>query len=133
MIQIWNLHEGDTQPWLGRGYYVGRPMPLGNPFRIGHDGDRAFCIAKFREWLREVARAGLAGAFAPMPAECVERWAHGDVQSPKSKVERQEAAWRQLVALIAISRRGDLNLLCYCAPLPCHAEVIREAIERMKV
>ena len=28
---------------------VARPSPWGNPFRIGSDGDRARCVARFRE------------------------------------------------------------------------------------
>lgn len=35
-------------------------------------------------------------------------------------------------ALLQLARRyherGELTLLCWCAPRPCHAEVIREAV-----
>lgn len=31
--------------------YVGRPTVLGNPYRIGRDGDRAAVIEKYRRWL----------------------------------------------------------------------------------
>ena len=30
--------------------YIGRPSSLGNPFRIGPDGDREQVIEKYREW-----------------------------------------------------------------------------------
>jgi hypothetical protein len=31
--------------------YVGRPSPLGNPFRIGPDGDRTAVIQRYKRWL----------------------------------------------------------------------------------
>ena len=37
--------------WRGGGYYIGRPSPLGNPFRIGRDGSREEVIRKYRVWL----------------------------------------------------------------------------------
>jgi hypothetical protein len=78
--------------------YVGRPSPLGNPYAIGRDGSREEVIAKYRRWL----------------------WAQ--LQYPGSP---QEAELRRLVAK---ARAGDLELLCWCAPLPCHAEVVRSAM-----
>lgn len=40
------------------GTYVGRPTPLGNPFRIGQDGTRLQVIQKYRRWLYERIMAG---------------------------------------------------------------------------
>ena len=37
---------------------------------------------------------------------------------------------REIERLTELARRGDLVLLCWCAPLPCHADVIKELIER---
>ena len=34
-----------------RGILVARPSRLGHPFKIGVDGDRETCIARYREWL----------------------------------------------------------------------------------
>ncbi len=40
-----------------RGISVARPSVLGNPYKIGVDGDRAEVIAKYRKWLaRELKR-----------------------------------------------------------------------------
>lgn len=36
-----------------RGFSVARPSPLGNPFRIGVDGDRAQVITKYRAWFEK--------------------------------------------------------------------------------
>ncbi|MCI0389686.1 MAG: DUF4326 domain-containing protein [Acidobacteria bacterium] len=37
--------------YRGEGVYIGRPSPLGNPFRIGEHGTREEVIAKYRGWL----------------------------------------------------------------------------------
>lgn len=78
--------------------YVGRPSPLGNPFQLGRDGSRAEVIARYRHWL----------------------WAQ--LQVPGS------LQLRELEQLLAQAQVGPLELLCWCAPLACHAEVIRSAL-----
>jgi hypothetical protein len=77
---------------------VGRPGPLGNPYALGRDGNREQVIARYRRWL----------------------W--GQLQSPGSPQERE------LRRLLAQARFGELELLCWCAPLPCHAVVVRGAV-----
>lgn len=81
------------------GIYVGRPSPLGNPFVIGKDGTREEVIAKYREWFYDYA-----------------------VHTPRVQKELD-----RLVKLHALS--GSLCLLCYCHPLACHADVIKEYLE----
>ena len=78
--------------------YVGRPSPLGNPYALGRDGNREQVIAQYRRWL----------------------WAQ--LQSPGSPQERE------LMRLLAQARSGEQELLCWCAPLPCHAEVVRSEL-----
>jgi hypothetical protein len=78
--------------------YVGRPSLLGNPFHLGRDGSRAQVIASYRSWLWD------------------------QLQEPGS-AQRQE-----LERLLAQAQAGPLELLCWCAPLDCHAEVIRSAV-----
>jgi hypothetical protein len=36
---------------------------------------------------------------------------------------------REMSRLAALARRQDLCLVCWCAPLPCHADVIKRTIE----
>lgn len=31
--------------------YIGRPSIWGNPFNIGHDGDREEVVEKYRQWI----------------------------------------------------------------------------------
>jgi hypothetical protein len=89
--------------------YVGRPSPVGNPFRVGIYSDNA--------------------------AECVEmfRWCISDFPVPQNKIK----AWRDhggsTALLIGIASgalveglRGK-DLACWCAPdKPCHADVLLE-------
>jgi hypothetical protein len=77
---------------------VGRPSVQGNPFVVGRDGNREEVIAKYRRWL----------------------WAR--LQEPDSGQERE------LRRLLAKAVAGELELLCWCHPLPCHAEVVRGAV-----
>lgn len=65
--------------------YVGRPSDWGNPFYIGHHGNREECVEKFREYINQN---------------------------------------RSLMARI-----GELkgkNLVCWCAPKACHADILLE-------
>lgn len=71
-----------------RDVYIGRPSPLGNPFRIGLDGDRQAVIDKYRAWLLTSDDDHCAAAWAEigtLPADavlvcwCRPAACHGDV------------------------------------------------------
>jgi hypothetical protein len=94
---VW-IHIG-TKRRGDRGEYVGRPSPLGNPFVIGRNGDRAAVIARYRQWLRDCIIAG----------------------DPRVSGELER------LARLACER-GQLTLVCWCAPEACHAEVIRDIL-----
>lgn len=51
------------------------------------------------------------------------QWLWDQMQDPTSP------ATVELHRLAALARAGDLQLGCWCAPEPCHAEVIKSAIE----
>jgi hypothetical protein len=97
-ITIGKARRGQPSDALPGQAYVGRPSPLGNPFQLGRHGSRAQVIARYRRWL----------------------WRR--LQEPGSR-ER-----RELERLLGRAQAGRLELLCWCAPLPCHAEVIRSAL-----
>jgi hypothetical protein len=46
----------NRKTYRGEGVYIGRPSPLGNPYRIGEDGSRDEVIAKYRVWLWQQIR-----------------------------------------------------------------------------
>ena len=83
------------------GVYVGRPTPLGNPFRLLREEDRDQVVARYAVWLEEELRQGNPAVTRAL-----------------------EELYRRL------KRQGALTLLCFCAPRRCHAEVIAERLRR---
>lgn len=102
MIRVEN-----RKSYRGAGVYVGRSMRdiqgsvLGNPFKVKPHGphERAESVGLYRRWLWEHIRRGA-----------------GDV-------------YEELVRLKNLAAQGDLALVCWCAPLACHADIIKAAIE----
>ena len=45
------IHIENLRTYCGEGVYIGRPSPLGNPFKIGKHGTRNDVIAAYRVWL----------------------------------------------------------------------------------
>jgi len=87
----------------GNGEYIGRPSPLGNPFVIGRDGDRAQVIDLYEQWLTEIWNAG-----------------------------GSNAQLTELFRLAEIHRdKESLTLVCWCAPARCHGDVLVSFIERI--
>ncbi len=85
-----------------RGVYVGRPTPLGNPFRLESEEQREEVVARYATWLEEELRQG-----------------------NQQVVRALGELYRKL------RREGTLTLLCFCAPKKCHAEVIGERLRLM--
>ena len=95
MIMIGNKRQG------ARGVYVGRPSPLGNPFPMKSEADRAVVIRAYERWLREQLQ------------------------------DEGSAASRAIRALAERARKQDICLVYWCAPRPCHADVIKRVIEEI--
>jgi len=90
----------------GPGEYVGRPSLLGNPYRIGIDGDREEVIRKYDRWLT-------------------------DEISPEGR-KRCRLVYDAVLRLVQLLRTtGHLVLICWCAPLPCHADVIARKVREL--
>jgi hypothetical protein len=98
-ITIGNKRADAPQP---DDVYIGRPSPLGNPFVLGRDGDRAVVIARYRTCLQEQLAAGPGNS-----------------------------AYAELHRLLTVARRRPLRLVCWCAPLPCHGDVIMELLREL--
>lgn len=82
-----------------KGEYVGRPSPLGNPFVVGVHGDRAQVIEMYEIWLTQQI------------------------------MEKNPEVIQALDRLFDKMMNGDLILTCWCSPLDCHADVIRQILE----
>lgn len=85
------------------GVYVGRPSPLGNPWTV-NEKDPKFAREKvieyYREWLREKMK----------DPDCRE--------------------YKMIMEIVALAKKQEvLNLICWCEPLGCHADVIKECVE----
>lgn len=94
-VQVANKVRG------GSGEYVGRPSPLGNPYRLDSDGDRDQVCDQYEEW------------FQAQYAAC------------------NEAFMAELLRLLdKYVVEGQLSLLCWCAPKRCHAGTIARFIEK---
>lgn len=84
--------------------YVGRPTKWGNPFRVDWDGDRDEVVDKFRHLLEK----GDEGALVPYPKP-------GELQDLSRRRER---------ILTDIEELRGRDLVCWCAPQACHADIL---------
>tara|TARA_Y100000310_G_C20250041_1_gene608668 strand:- start:254 stop:577 length:324 start_codon:yes stop_codon:yes gene_type:complete len=88
------------------GEYIGRPSPLGNPYTHLDTG-----LAEFRVESREKAIEGY------------ETWI-------REKMKSDNEVSRELDKLVEKYRQDKcLVLLCWCAPHPCHGDILREIIK----
>jgi len=103
MVTIGRTNRPHPDEWQGGmcRIFVGRPSTLGNPFKIGRDGDRNQVIEKYRAWLWQQVKA-------------------------KDKVWQELKRLR-----LFLLQDQHLHLTCYCFPHKCHAEVIRSCLEWM--
>jgi hypothetical protein len=89
----------DPLPGVAR-VYVGRPSPLGNPFAMDSEADRDSVCEQYEAWLRRAYR-----------------------EQPGVRAELL-----RLLRLLRLAQAGPLELVCWCAPLRCHADFIRTAL-----
>ena len=101
MIRVVNKRKEDS------GVYIGRPSLLGNPFSHLSSkhaqikvATREEAVDRYRGWLEEQLE---------------------DSDSLEAK------AFNNLVQFYR--EFGELTLVCWCKPLPCHGDVLKEMIE----
>lgn len=103
MIRVIHIRNADfdnpTDVYIGRKNARRAGSPLGNPEWLRDEVDRAANIARYRRWLLERLVPG-----SPQLAE----------------IERLRQVYNE---------RGELNLVCYCAPKACHGDVIKTCLE----
>lgn len=94
------------QPARGTPIYIGRPSMLGNPYTHQRQA---------MEGTIRVATRGLA-------IESYGDWLRSlDADSPQ---------WCELRRIAALP--GPLSLICWCAPLPCHGQIIVDAVRELR-
>ena len=97
MIKVVNK-KGFKVPVGCCSYYIGRPSLLGNPFKVGRDGNLEQVIEKYRRWL----------------------W--GQIQDFGDVFE----VLKDLLHLSY--EHDVVYLECWCKPLACHGDVIVKAL-----
>lgn len=103
MITVINKHKHHTMSIFTRTAYVGRPSPLGNPYRMMNEADRNGVIEKYEAWLRMKMRS----------------------TNPTS------TEMARLLTILKDGRGLKLQLECSCAPKACHADIIKKVLEEM--
>lgn len=108
VIKINNLKYSLICPTMMQDHfvYIGRKnktlgleeSPLANKYRIGPDGSREEVIRKWKD-------------------DLIEQLKYNSEQ--RKEIERLYEILKEV---------GELTLLCYCHPLPCHGEVIRNVL-----
>ena len=78
---------------------IDRSSVLGNPFRLTKDLTRKEVIQKYKEWLYE-----------------------------QFFIKKNDKIKEELLRIARIATHNNINLFCWCSPLPCHGEVIRDFI-----
>ena len=79
--------------------YVARGSALGNPFPIGTTRTRDTVCDEYKTWFDAQIRVG------------------------------NSAMERELHNIRAAAQKGDVHLVCYCAPKRCHADYIKQIVE----
>lgn len=96
-IIVHNRHHGPVPEGFEH-VYVGRPSPLGNPFKVGPEFAQGEAMKAYLPWLREQC-----GKDTPAKREIL-------------RLAEQ------------ILQGHQIALVCSCAPKPCHAEHIKTAV-----
>lgn len=89
----------DRDVYIGRGGRGLKCSPLANPYKITKDCTREQSIDMYRSWF--------------------------DIAITDNPMVTHESS----VILRMAQEPGGVNLVCWCAPLPCHGDVIKEMIE----
>lgn len=107
MPKVWNRRDPNIPP---DAIYVGRPTKWGNPFVIGKHGDRDKVVKLFRITAEHV--------FKPLFEQ----------DSTLSIAFRDEELnnWKLTFDREDILELKGKDLVCWCAPKPCHADILLE-------
>jgi hypothetical protein len=102
-VTVIHIRDADLkdprQVYIGRGNARLPRSPLHNPYPLPNEAQREACIARYLLYLRRELKAENAAINA------------------------------ELDRLVALASEGPIKLVCYCAPRPCHGDIIKEMIE----
>ena len=104
MIQVLNKYKNEPSK---DDVYIGRGSPLGNPY-TSMKGKTT--LAKYTCDTREESIA-----------------AYRDYLLAKIK-SRDKSICKEIKRIYELHKNGNVNLVCFCKPKPCHGDVIIEVI-----
>lgn len=96
---MFDINVRNRKHWNGEGFYVGRPSPLSNPFIIAGDQTREIVIKQYGNYL---------------------------INTIKENDVHIITALQNIESYLIDN--GKCNLICYCSPKLCHAEIIKQVL-----
>lgn len=87
--------------WNQDGIYIGRPSVLENPFKITEDQTREISI---------------------------QRYGHMLINAIRKRKYPIIAELQRLESLLLDHPKQQMNLICHCAPKPCHGDLIKQIL-----
>jgi hypothetical protein len=109
MITVVNKHTHKPHP-SAIDRYIGRGSPLGN------------------QWTHTPGRMHLAKYRAATRQEAIEKYAKW---VGEQMTDAHSYVYKEIHYIAQMARTHHVNLVCYCAPLPCHGDVIKKIIEQI--
>ena len=49
----------------------------------------------------------------------------------KAEYAKRGAVYAEIQRLVALAMQGDLVLVCWCAPEPCHGDIVKRVVEHL--
>ena len=104
MIKVINIHKEKNYSQTNY-VYVGRKHILGNPFVLQKESDRQKVIKQYRKWLINIIN--------------------------KKHSEKYIAFLKIVDKAYQLKQQGKVLILgCHCKPKACHADTLKEQIEK---
>ena len=100
-IRIGNIKHGDNGIYIGRPFFGRKGSPLRNPFKQAKGEPNGATLDRYRQYLTAEIAAG------------------------------NPAILEELARIQQARRDGEVMLICWCKPNPCHGDIIKEIVEGM--
>lgn len=113
MPKVYNKHHKNAPP---DAVYVGRPSKFGNPFVMGKHGDREQVVKLFR----------MVAEYVMTPIDKLDRTLSIDFGDDNLN------NWSINFTAEDIKSLRGKDLVCWCAPKPCHADVLLELANKLE-
>lgn len=89
----------NKKTYQGEGFYIGRPSPLGNPFKVTKYTSREEAIDQYENWIL------------------------------KKLIQNDQEITNDLNILYSyLVKHQHITLICWCSPKSCHGEIIKKLL-----